>query len=290
VCLCVCVTSSSAVWPRARPWEAAEWHQRTNCTHNNVRFHVNGRPLWPRLLGISPSPPISAQHHHHFQGGCSITSLDLHANCNLSVPHWLPYSFPLCLFLCPSVSISLHLPFHPPLFPSLPVCFSLSLPLSPSVLLVMAVFLGRCRGPMVVWSQWHCTFSPISLSSSLPFLSLTVYSWPMTLRPQQFKGVALPRRYANCSSISPSLHHCIWMCDWWVEFVCVLFSSSASDHTISFVYLCKSAFVCAPFCLSVRSGCNYVYLCLWVSLITPASLDLGKSGMVASVPQKVLCN
>ncbi len=127
LCVCVCVTSRLAVWLKARPWEAAGWHQRTNCTHNNVRFHVNGRLFWPRLHGVGPSPLISPQHHHRLQGAVQLrrsASLDPTADCKLSISHWFPYSFAFYLFLCPSASVSLQLPFpllsfHPSLSVSL---------------------------------------------------------------------------------------------------------------------------------------------------------------------------
>lgn len=83
----------------------------------------------------------------------------------------------------------------PPLFPSVPVCFFLFLFLSGCVFGCFSWQVNRW-----FWSQWRCTFSPLSPSESL-FLA------------QQFIGVALLRRCVKCYSISPSLHHTIWMWD-----------------------------------------------------------------------------
>ena len=143
----------------------------------------------------------------------------------------------LFLSICPS----------PPPLQTLLVCFSPSLPLSPPVLSAMAVFLGRWTGPMVVWSQWHCTFSPLSLSSlsSLPFSDGLF----LAVRPQQFIGVALPRRYANCYSISPiatSLHLNVWP-----DGVCL-----SACFSVSFVYLCKTC-VCMD---------SLLFNCVWVNI------------------------
>ncbi len=168
VCVCMCVTSRLVVWLRAWPWEAAGWHQRTNCTHNNVRFHVNGQPLWPSLHGIGPSPPISVIPIIAFRGPSNyVVPLALTSILTENYPFHTGIHIVSLYTACPSASVS-FCTFPPPLFPFLLVCFSLSLPPSLCVLLLTAVFLGGWTGSMVVWSQWHCTFSPLSLSSSLP--------------------------------------------------------------------------------------------------------------------------
>lgn len=78
---------------------------------------------------------------------------------------------------------------------------------SPSVSLCLFLFFSGCvfgyfswQVNRWFWSQWRCTFSPLSPSESL-FLA------------QQFIGVAPLRRCVKCYSISPSLHHTIWMWD-----------------------------------------------------------------------------
>lgn len=97
-------------------------------------------------------------------------------------------------FLWPTASASLHLPL-------------LSFHRSASVSLFLFLFFSRCvfayfswQVNRWFWAQWRCTFSPLSPSESL-FLA------------QQFIGVALLRRCVKCYSISPSLHHTIWMWD-----------------------------------------------------------------------------
>lgn len=115
-------TSSPAVWLKARPWEAAGWHQRTNCTQNNVGFPVNGRPLW----ACHQCQPHSSnqQNHHRLHGAlqlCRPSSLDLHADGN-----------PICLFVTlasvcfPFVSLSVSFCPFPLLFSITPCPFLFS--------------------------------------------------------------------------------------------------------------------------------------------------------------------
>lgn len=141
-------------------------------------------------------------HHHRFWWavqlrGCS--SLDLHADCKLFYTGflilclWTSFSVPLFQFL--SIWLFSFLSFHP------------SLPVS----LLLFLFLPLCCWWWLFFlageeaRRWFgpsdTAHFPLFLSLPLPFPSLMVYSWPMTLRPQQFIGVSLPRRYANCSSI-----------------------------------------------------------------------------------------
>lgn len=182
VCFCVsvsmCVTGRPAVWLKARPWEAVGWHQRTNCTHNNVRFHVNGRPLLPCLHSVGPSSPISALYHHR------------RPPRKLSISHRSPYSLPFFyIFLCPSASVSQHLPFFPSSL-SIPPCLFLSFSSSFSLCVVgdgcFSWQVNRLDGGLVPVTL-HIFPSFSLFLSSLPFL------W------QSILGRASSAVYRRCS-------------------------------------------------------------------------------------------
>lgn len=86
-----------------------------------------------------------------------------------------------------------------------------------------------------------------------------VYSWLMTLHPQQFIGVALPRRCTNWCSISPSLHHWIWMCDWLSLCAHIfLFCSRLFNHRYIFAQECVRTCSLLCECTLMLSFCMFI--------------------------------
>lgn len=104
-----------------------------------------------------------------------------------------------------SLCTSLCVPF-PPSSLSIPPCLFLSFSSSFSLCVVgdgcFSWQMNRLGGGLVPVTL-HIFPSFSLFLSSLPF-SDDLF---LAARPQQFIGVALPRRYTNCYSISPSLHH-----------------------------------------------------------------------------------
>lgn len=124
-------------------------------------------------------------------------------------------------FLCTSVSGSPHLSllsFH------FSLCMFLSFSFS------CCVVGDGCFSWQV--SRWFCPCDAahFPLCLSLPLLSLTVYSWLCVL--SSLKALLSRRRCTRRYSISPSLHHSIWMCDRWSLCACGL----SYLQPISFVY------------------------------------------------------
>lgn len=159
-----------------RPLALAKWLQKHTAVIITFKWHVFCQ--WMTSVALSAyrssfggaSPLVTTPYIHLF-------SLCLF--CDLLLPLPIPsHHMPLLSFHCsPSVSLSLFLFF------------------SGCVFSYFSWQVNRW-----FWSQWRCTFSPLSPSESL-FLA------------QQFIGVALLRRCVKCYSISPTLHHTIWMWD-----------------------------------------------------------------------------
>lgn len=155
---------------------------------------------------------------------------------------------------------------------------SISLPLSPSA---MPVFLGRWRLTMEVWSQWHCTFSPLP---SLPCLRSILGRWLCVLSSLK----ALLSQGVELIDV-PFPHLYVWL----IKFMCAHFSFSAwlFNHLCVFAKgrLCTCSLLCE--CTLGLSFC--IFICAACHLSLHASPDLGKPDMAASVPQwleQVLCN
>lgn len=230
---CVFLPSRPAVWLKARPWEAAGWHQGTNCTHNNVGFHVNGQPLWS-CHRVDPSPPGSWIIIAF--GGLSNHVVRLALTSTLTAKYLFHTDF-LLFSIC--LSFCVPLPFSSPLFPSLPVHFSSSFSFS------------------------NACFSWQVKTHDGGLVSVTLHIFPSPLASSPCLRSILGRWLCVLSSLKALLSRGVELID--VPFPHLYIT--ASECVTDYVYVCAFFFFClivqSPLCIC-KGAPLYVLPPLWV--------------------------